>query len=374
MNSTKRSRGSSKKTANKTKVKSNVSTVSRLENSTTCAELSSPGRKALNTIPTGNQLPRTPVKRNSLTTAYALETQRHDKHPVSSSGNDADENPSAVRGNIAKDRLSTPEVPGQQQRDEGVQRKLARRNSTISAAAQLENADPDHFIRGMQGYQWTAADLEFVERTKMEREIQQLKSELKTLQRQRKDEQQKRDLSLANREKVQADLTEMDAFDLTMRLARDFLCQKLGMADVTLLDPKSLMAQIRVADVQHAMQKETAKVATLKNLVKRAQHLSKQEEEQSQENKRQKQKIRQKQAKVDRLKNELSDLKAKLSEAEDTLQATQRQLEAITDPKPTEDEGEIDMAKVLRRSKRIAKRKENFLEREAILKKIRSMK
>ncbi|KAG7467205.1 hypothetical protein MATL_G00150870 [Megalops atlanticus] len=374
MNSAKRSRGSSKKTAIKTKTKSSVATVSRLENSTICAELSSPGRRALNTIPTGNQLPRTPVKRNSLTTACTLEIQQHDKHPVSSSGNGADENPAAVRGNIGKDRLSTPAEPEQQQRDEGVQKKLSRRNSTISAAVQLENVDPDHFIRGMQGYQWTAADLEFVERTKMEREIQQLKSELKTLQKQRKDEQQKMDLSLANKEKVQADLTEMDAFDLTMQLARDFLCQKLGMADVTLLDPKSLMAQIRVADVQHATQEETANVATLENLVKRAQHLSKREEEQSQENKRQKQKIRQKQAKVDRLKNELSDLKAKLSEAEDTLQATQRQVEAITNPKPTEDEGEIDMTKVLRRSKRIAKRKENFLEREAILKKIRSMK
>lgn len=35
------------------------------------------------------------------------------------------------------------------------------------------NADPEIFIQGMQGYQWTDTDLDFVYQTKLKKQVQQ---------------------------------------------------------------------------------------------------------------------------------------------------------------------------------------------------------
>jgi len=35
------------------------------------------------------------------------------------------------------------------------------------------NADPEIFIQGMQGYQWTDTDLEFIYQTKLKKQVQQ---------------------------------------------------------------------------------------------------------------------------------------------------------------------------------------------------------
>lgn len=39
----------------------------------------------------------------------------------------------------------------------------------------MGNADPEAFVQGMQGYQWTDTDLEFVYQAKQQKQAQQLK-------------------------------------------------------------------------------------------------------------------------------------------------------------------------------------------------------
>ncbi|KAG9339489.1 hypothetical protein JZ751_023629 [Albula glossodonta] len=365
MNSSKRTTG--KKMPNRAKInKSGLNEnaqVARVENLDTCVENGSPSRKIeeTNVIPTGRQLPRTPVKRTSL-----------------GEKKDADENVprsdfEEVAGNTGKVGFSKPDVPEQHQLNEG-QNKVNRRPSTISVTSRhLEEMEPDCFIQGMVGYQWTQEDLEFVQRTKNGRQIQQLKSELSTLLKQLEEEHKKRDLALAAREKMLVDHPEIAAFGVTVQLARDFLRQKLGASDVEALEPESLLEQIQIADVQQATRIKRAAVTGLEKRLAKTEKVRKQQEKQNQESERQKKSILQKQAKVDGLNNELSELKSQLSQAEAALRDKQKQVEAMKALEPAVKESEVDMAKVVRRSKRIAKRKENFLERDAILKKISAL-
>ncbi|KAJ8255945.1 hypothetical protein COCON_G00198090 [Conger conger] len=360
--------------------KSNADKVraSRLENSNVCGQPRSPRGVVLGTIPTGRQLPRTPVKRTSLgEKKNEIETRDilASKHGIN------DENtpysgcfPIEVRDNPVKDGFGKGVVPEHRETDEGLQRKFVRRPSTISVTTkQPEEMSPDCFVKTMVGYQWTQEDLEFVENTKTKRLVQQMKNELSVLRKQLTVEQQKRGHTLASRGKLLANHPEAAAVASTVHLARDFLSQRLGAAEVEALDPKSLLAQIQGAEIQQDVHQERLEVAELEKKLTAAQKLRKCQEKQSREAEQQENEILQKQAKVDGLNNELAELKSKLLQAENALQATQKQMEVHKVPEPTKDESEVDMDKVLRRSRRIAKRKDNFQEREAILRKIRSV-
>ncbi|XP_064167001.1 uncharacterized protein si:dkeyp-34c12.1 [Anguilla rostrata] len=356
--------------------KSNADNVglSHLENSNVCVQHRSPRWKAPDTIPTGRQLPRTPVKRTSLVEKNCeIETR---DILVTKRGINSENAPcfsAAVRGSPAKDDFSKGVVPEHRQMDEGLQRKLIRRPSTIFVTEkQPEEINPDCFIEGMVGYQWTQEDLEFVENTKNKRLIQQQKSELSVLLKQLEEVHRKRELILDSREKFRTNHPEFAAFDLTRLLARDFLSQRAEAAEVEALDPESLLAQIQGADVQRALYQERAELAELEKRWTTVQKLRKLQEKQSREAEQQEDAILQKQAKVDGLNTELSELKMKLLQAENALQATQKQMEALKVPESAVDESEVDIDKVLRRSKRIERRKQNFLEREEILRQIHS--
>lgn len=47
-------------------------------------------------------------------------------------------------------------------------------NYALLLLAKMANADPEDFIQGMQGYQWTDADLEFVYEAKQQKRAQRL--------------------------------------------------------------------------------------------------------------------------------------------------------------------------------------------------------
>ncbi|XP_023656794.1 uncharacterized protein [Paramormyrops kingsleyae] len=337
-----------------------------------CSQMS-PWIKGTNAFPTGRQLPRTPPAsqrdRGFLAPARTPEEPTVCQQPRQTEGGSTNF-PASGHG---IDRNScTPAAEGAQGGGERGHR--VRRHSTITAAVQLDEMNPECFIKGMQGYQWTAEDLEFVERAKNERQVRQLKAELCVLLKQLKDEEQKKDLALAIRDKVQADQAQMADFDQILQMGRDFLCRKLPVAEVERMDYESVLEHIRVADVQSATREERSKLMELEEELSRLQQLCSNEEQHRKEMESLTDKISQKQAKVEDLKREVSDLKLKISQAEGTLRETKTQVAALKVKKKPQKEEEVDMTKVLRRSKRIAVRKEKFLEREAILKKIHALK
>ncbi|MGH0139472.1 UNVERIFIED_CONTAM: hypothetical protein FKN15_043550 [Acipenser sinensis] len=124
--------------------------------------------------------------------------------------------------------------------------------------------DTSGIIRGMQGNNWTEADLEFVQRMKNEKSVMQLKEELKRLQRELKDEMQKKELLWAQKEKIQTDTVNMEeTIDRTVQLGRAFLCRKMDPSIVEPLCPESVLKQLSVASVQQVIQQETAKLQAL---------------------------------------------------------------------------------------------------------------
>ncbi|XP_048855324.1 uncharacterized protein si:dkeyp-34c12.1 isoform X2 [Brienomyrus brachyistius] len=336
-----------------------------------CSQIK-PWIKGANAFPTGRQLPRTPPAsqrdRGSLAPARTPEGPTVCKQPRQTEGGSTNYPASAHGIDRNCCAPAAEEVQGGGEREHRV-----RRHSTITAAVQQNEMNLECFIKGMQGYQWTAEDLEFVERAKNERQVRQLKAELCVLLKQLKDEEQKKDLALAIRDKVQGDLAQLADFDRILQLGRDFLCRKLPAAEVENMDFESVLERIRAADIQSATREERSRLVGLEEKLSRLQQLCSNEEHHRKEMESLTDKISQKQAKVEDLKREVSDLKLKISQAE-TLIETKTQVAALKVQKKPQKEEEMDMTKVLRRSKRIASRKEKFLEREAILKKIHALK
>uniref|UniRef100_A0A3B3Q7R0 Uncharacterized protein n=1 Tax=Paramormyrops kingsleyae TaxID=1676925 RepID=A0A3B3Q7R0_9TELE len=209
-----------------------------------CSQMS-PWIKGTNAFPTGRQLPRTPPAsqrdRGFLAPARTPEEPTVCQQPRQTEGGSTNF-PANFHCSLLYPFFIMPSL----------------------VAVQLDEMNPECFIKGMQGYQWTAEDLEFVERAKNERQVRQLKAELCVLLKQLKDEEQKKDLALAIRDKVQADQAQM---------GRDFLCRKLPVAEVERMDYESVLEHIRVADVQSATREERSKLMELEEELSRLQQL-----------------------------------------------------------------------------------------------------
>ncbi|XP_015219523.2 uncharacterized protein [Lepisosteus oculatus] len=382
---------------------------------------SSPARKALNSIPTGKQLPRTPPsanKRRVLQTPVLspekLRSPKQQRRTKSSSQNQD------VGGSCAQDWRSPggrqknlrhsgaitnrkPECSAQgainpntcpsdskdlEVHDETREKALQRR-STKSFTANLSEMDPEKLVKGMQGYQWTEGDLEFVQHIKNIKLIQQLKEELSQLQKQLKGEQLHKDLLLAKKEKIQAQCLEMDtSFDQIVHLGRAFLCRTLDPATVESIPSDSVLGRVSIASVRRVCQQEKQKLQALKKKVtdiqqqtaevtQKEQGLRNMEKHHLEEIERLKRGILLEQENVINMEKELSDLQSKLSESQEKLGSLKRQAREQKASKERKDQShdlkgkeDVIVAKVLRRCRRLERRKELFLERQNIMKRI----
>nr|XP_029505257.1 early endosome antigen 1-like isoform X2 [Oncorhynchus nerka] len=211
-------------------------------------------------------------------------------------------------------------------------------SSTLCSGSVLEE---DHYslIRGMQGYEVTPADLVFLKRARQERQINALQRELDELLRQRRNQMLARDLSLASREKIQTDLDEILSCEQTVQMGQVFLSRKLSSTEVEALDSKSLLAQIKTADVQQAVEEEQAEITALENSVARALELRERGEQRQQEIENRNRAILTKKANIKHLMKELSELKSQLAGAEESLLAIQGKVDTLKDTEKEEDTG-----------------------------------
>nr|XP_046176165.1 early endosome antigen 1-like isoform X2 [Oncorhynchus gorbuscha] len=211
-------------------------------------------------------------------------------------------------------------------------------SSTLCSGSVLEE---DHYslIRGMQGYEVTPADLVFLKRARQERQINALQRELDELLRQRRNQMLARDLSLASREKIQTDLDEILSCEQTVQMGQVFLSRKLSSAEVEALDSKSLLAQIKTADVQQAVEEEQAEITALEDRVARALELRERGEQRQQEIENRNRAILTKKANIKHLMKELSELKSLLAGAEESLLAIQGKMDTFKDTEKEEDTG-----------------------------------
>ncbi|XP_024281334.2 early endosome antigen 1 isoform X1 [Oncorhynchus tshawytscha] len=211
-------------------------------------------------------------------------------------------------------------------------------SSTLCSGSVLEE-DPYSLIRGMQGYEVTPADLVFLKRARQERQINALQRELDELLRQRRNQMLARDLSLASREKIQTDLDEILSCEQTVQMGQVFLSRKLSSTEVEALDSKSLLAQIKTADVQQAVEEEQAEITALEDSVARALELRERGEQRQQEIENRNRAILTKKVNIKHLMKELSELKSQLAGAEESLLAIQGKMDTLKDTEKEEDTG-----------------------------------
>ncbi|XP_031679833.1 plectin isoform X2 [Oncorhynchus kisutch] len=202
-------------------------------------------------------------------------------------------------------------------------------SSTLCSGSVLEE-DPYSLIRGMQGYEVTPADLVFLKRARQERQINALQRELDELLRQQRNQMLARDLSLASREKIQTDLDKILSCEQTVQMGQVFLSRKLSSTEVEALDSKSLLAQIKTADVQQAVEEEQAEITALEDSVARALELREREEQIQQEIENRNRAILTKKANIKHLMKELS---------EESLLAIQGKMDTLKYTEKEEDTG-----------------------------------
>uniref|UniRef100_A0AAY4BJS7 Uncharacterized protein n=1 Tax=Denticeps clupeoides TaxID=299321 RepID=A0AAY4BJS7_9TELE len=208
-------------------------------------------------IPAGRQLDRTPPPRH--TSAKAARTSQECEFPL--------------KDKIKSERLSllSPYL-------DCAERRSVRRSSATSATAKMWEADNDTFVQGMEGYEWTAADLEFVNLVRKKTQLQQIQKQLAELEQTLKAEGLKRDKSVATRESTRGELLKMPSSDQLLQLSRDVLSRHHNSSELENLDPKSLLGRTKLEDVRRAITEEAAHVAELDGKVANAQKLRDQEE------------------------------------------------------------------------------------------------
>ncbi|CAB1327706.1 unnamed protein product, partial [Coregonus sp. 'balchen'] len=164
----------------------------------------------------------------------------------------------------------------------------------------------------MQGYEVTPADLAFLKRAKQERQINTL---------------------------------QILSCEQTVHMGRVFLSRRLSSPEVEALDSKSLLAQIKTADVQQAVEEEQAEI--------------KKEEKRQQEIENQNKEIFKKKANIKHLMKELSELKSQLAGAEESLLAIQGKMETLKDTEKEEDAGPQEALQVAPSQAKAPKAKRN---------------
>ncbi|XP_047678643.1 uncharacterized protein si:dkeyp-34c12.1 [Tachysurus fulvidraco] len=155
--------------------------------------------KRLNLIPIGRQLQRTPPNKS--------QTTRLSEEPANEEKEDSQD--------VVQDNTTYPSVEEES--------KSSRRSSITPATAKMGNAEPDAFIQGMQGYQWTDADLEFVYQAKQQKQARQLKQELSEIEKTLQTETQRLELATTSRDRLQSELSKTLSCDTLLQLCKSVL-------------------------------------------------------------------------------------------------------------------------------------------------------
>ncbi|KAL7833980.1 hypothetical protein AOLI_G00289400 [Acnodon oligacanthus] len=285
--------------------------------------------KRLNIIPAGRQLQRTPpstpapAHRRSGDTESRIKDEEDAEAEVS-----APFRPDGILSSALKE-----------------ERKSIRRSSITSASAKMGDADPDAFIQGMQGYQWTDADLEFVYQAKQQKRVQQLQQELSEVLKILKAETQRLELAIASRDKLQTELSKTLSCERLLQLCRDVLLRSRSPDQLEGLGDKALLSQLQLGDVQHAIHEETSAVDLLEREVAKAQEIREREELAMKEIDDCQKNINSVKANIEVLKMELTELKSQLSEKEESSKTAQPKGRARKAPRTVKAQTTSDASK-----------------------------
>ncbi|XP_029927646.1 DNA repair protein RAD50 isoform X2 [Myripristis murdjan] len=217
--------------------------------------------------------------------------------------------------------------------------KRSRTQSTICSASLPEAADANSMLRGMEGYELTADDLEFIEKMQQEKRIKKLQGELVEVERQLESETMALELALAAKEQTQAELRKFPSCEELIDLAKVFLKTTSPLTEGMDMESKSLVARVKEKDIQRVTEEETTQMETT---------LADKRQTEMEETGQQEKQILSKLRKIQGLMGQLSDLKSELAKAEKQVEVEDLNIKE----EPQAIESNVDSPKPQRRKRK----------------------
>ncbi|CAN2390041.1 hypothetical protein PRIEUP_LOCUS77 [Pristimantis euphronides] len=244
-------------------------------------------------------------------------------------------------------------------------------------------------LKKLAGYECRSEDLEFLRHIENQEKARALKEELLCLRKALAATDQEKELLLGRKEKVEEDIEKMKvSLDRTVLLGRGLLSRKQDSGNVGNLSPDEVLKKLKAMTVQCVLQQTRQQlVAAAKELTRRRQEVS--DRASHAENRKRsltlqvascEQEVGEVQSRVQQVQGEAIALRTQVeqtekekSELEALVHKKRLQLVYCTNPAEQKTEpGEEQRQKVQRKLQRILHRKDNYLERERILQKLKA--
>ncbi|XP_075707015.1 uncharacterized protein LOC142741521 isoform X2 [Rhinoderma darwinii] len=363
-----------------------------------------------NMVPCGHQLARTPTRVNVLREIQVNEkvgpfksTEKSEcdgKHEaereVRSKRND--ENYAVSRGSDAMPDLENVPSGGKRMttpkelKSESVEAfsKPTIQNKRISQmpVQGLNQMRISGVLKKMVGYECRNEDLEFLKSMENQEKAKVLKKELLCLRKAITATNQEKELVLAKKEKIEDDIEKMKrSFDRTVQLGRALLSRTRDLSSVGDLTPDDLLKQLNSMSIQSLHQQVRHQLAAAEKELHRRQHEAANRTSPAENPRRSltlkvkssEQHLKEVQCRIQQLKEEVITLKTQINRTEDNkseLEASvqKKRLQVTYSLKHVKQNSEMsdeDKDQMNRSLQRILHRKDNYLERERILQRLK---
>ncbi|XP_039600801.1 transmembrane protein 30C [Polypterus senegalus] len=266
--------------------------------------------------------------------------------------------------------------------DRHLNRSLKMKRTSQLPVHGLNFTRPSDIFKGMQGYECTEADMEFVHQMKNESSLKQLKEKYKSLQKRLKDEHQSCELLMAKNEKVQNDIFKLKGDKIKIvQLSRAFAVNYFNNQSKASLTAGDEALEICVDHVIKVCKQEELELEILEKQLRHKEDQLRLKKFQQKENRSKRmlfsnmktslqQTILSEKEHVKSLEKNLISLQKTLNERQeqlDDLKRQKRDLQRNMKHDKPDMKIKVDFARIDRRVNCIAKRREIFLERQKIL-------
>ncbi|XP_044143725.1 intracellular protein transport protein USO1-like isoform X2 [Bufo gargarizans] len=243
-------------------------------------------------------------------------------------------------------------------------------------------------LKKMAGYEYRNEDLEFLKHVENQEKAKVLKKELLCLRKDLAATKQENELVLAKREKIEEDIEKMKLSRArTVALGRGVLSRMQEPTSIADLSPDDVLKQLNFMTIQNVNQQTRQQLAAAEKELARRQEDAANRTSLDENHKRSltlklessEQHVKEVQYRIQQLKEEVTTLRAQIkrseedkSELEASVHKKRQQIGyCLKHVKQNSEMSEEEREKMNRRLQRILHRKDNYLERERILKRLK---
>ncbi|XP_075053118.1 uncharacterized protein LOC142139425 [Mixophyes fleayi] len=243
-------------------------------------------------------------------------------------------------------------------------------------------------LKKMPGYKCRNEDIEFLKHMEQQEKVKVLKAELLCLRKGLAATNQDKELIIAKKDKIEDDIQKMKrSFERTVQLGRAFLSRTQDPSSVGGLRPEDVLKQLNPMTIQKEQQEASVRLVAAQKEAARRRHKAASKTNHLEDTNRSlaakmesyEQHIKVAESRVQQLNRDVATLKTQIdetekdkSELEASVQQRRQQIShCITHSRQNLVASETEKEKMNRRLQRILHRKDIYLERERILQKLK---